>query len=95
MAHLELRCGWLSRKNSSSMLERLPSELLQHIPRQLPLSSAASLAFCSKSIRYIVGLQYWHDLFSQTLEKKFFWHLLKKIVLATAYAMSAPFSTGS
>lgn len=78
MAHLESRCGRLSRKDSTSILERLPSELLQHIARQLPLSSAASLAFCSKSICSVVGRQYWHDLSSQTLEKETFLTLIEK-----------------
>ena len=78
MAHLETKSGWLSKGNHSSILERLPHELLQHIAHQLPLSSAASLALCSKSICYIVGLQYWHGLSSHTLEKAKFLEIIEK-----------------
>ena len=78
MAHLGTKSGWLSKGNPSSILERLPYELLQHIAHQLPLSSAASLALCSKSICYVVGLQYWHDLSSHTLEKAKFLELIEK-----------------
>lgn len=78
MAHLETKSGWLSKGNHSSRLENLPHELLQHIAHQLPLSSAASLALCSKSICYVVGLQYWHGLSSHTLEKAKFLEIIEK-----------------
>lgn len=75
IAHLKSR---RARNHSSSILERLPFELLRLIARQLPLSSAASLSFSSKSICYVVGLQYWHDLSSQTLEKEKFLAFIEK-----------------
>ncbi|MCJ1349028.1 hypothetical protein MMC31_007263 [Peltigera leucophlebia] len=79
MAHLETKSGWPSKGNPSSILERLPNELLRHIiAHQLPLSSAASLALCSKSICHVVGLQYWHDLSSHPLEKAKFLELIEK-----------------
>lgn len=74
MAHLESTCG----NHSPSMLERLPTELLQLIARQLPLSSAASLSLCSKRICHVVGLQYRHNLSSQTREKQDFLVLIER-----------------
>lgn len=67
-----------ARNHSSSILERLPSELLQLIAGDLPLSSAASLSFSCKSICYVVGIQYWHDLSSQPLEKEIFLAFIEK-----------------
>ena len=78
MAHLETKSGWLSKGNHSSRLEKLPNEILQHIAHQLALSSAASLALCSKSICYVVGLQYWHGLSSHTLEKAKLLEIIEK-----------------
>lgn len=74
MAHLGSTYG----NHSLSMLERLPIELLQLIARQLPLSSAASLSLCSKTIAHVVGLQYRHKLSSQTLEKQDFLVLIER-----------------
>lgn len=61
-----------------SALESLPVELLQSITSHLPISSASSFALCSKYIRYVVGLQYWHQLKSQPWEKKELLLLLEK-----------------
>lgn len=74
MAHLESTSG----NHSPSILERLPTELLQLIARQLPLGSAAALSLCSKSIAHVVGLQYRHNLSSQTLEKQDFLVLIER-----------------
>lgn len=74
MAHLESACG----NHSPSMLERLPTEILQLIAGQLPLSSAAALSLCSKSICHVIGLQYRHNLSSQTLEKQDFLVLIER-----------------
>lgn len=61
-----------------SALESLPVELLQSITCHLPISSASSFALCSKYICYVVGLQYWHHLKSQPLQKKEFLLLLEQ-----------------
>lgn len=74
MAHLEATYG----NHSLSMIERLPIELIQFIVQQLPLSSAASLSLCSKTISHVIGLQYRHNLSSQTLEKQDFLTIIER-----------------
>ena len=44
----------------------LPPELLQHIAELLPVSSAATLAYCSRKLYYILGSKHWVALQDKT-----------------------------
>ncbi len=73
-----------SGTRASPKLIELPAELLQGIANLLPLSSAASLTFCSRYTYWALGTQYWRSLRpkDQSEDRKSFLELLSRDLTA-------------
>ena len=73
----------------SSILNRLPPEILIHIVRFLPVASAASFVLCCHSTRDILGRRYWEALQTEDQQRarEAFLSLLEKICQIVFFAI--------
>ncbi|CZT10498.1 uncharacterized protein RAG0_14948 [Rhynchosporium agropyri] len=62
----------------SSLLAKLPAELLLHIANVLPVSSAASFTLSCRQINHLVGTRYFEDLASSFDETLVFLNLIER-----------------